>query len=169
MKTVTTRILAFNVVGLVGFGVQTAALWLLVHVGGVPAVVAAAIAVETAVVHNFICHWCWTWSDRVAGRHEFLVRLLRFNVTNGAVSLVVNVALMAWLERGLGVHYLVANVAGVLCGAVANFILGDRVVFRTRAGAPACTARAARQSPSTLAISSRSAGWSGSRRPATSI
>jgi putative flippase GtrA len=123
------RILVFNAVGVVGFGVQIAALWLLVHAGRLPCLAATAVAVETAIVHNFICHWCWTWSDRVAGRRQFLSRLLRFNATNGAVSLVVNVALMALLQGLLGVPYLVANLVGVACSAIANFILGDRVVF----------------------------------------
>jgi len=166
-KTTGTRVLAFNAVGVVGFGVQIAALWLLVQVGGVPSVPATAIAVETAVLHNFVCHWCWTWSDRVGGPHEFLRRLVRFNVTNGAVSLVVNVALMAFLQNVLGVHYLVANLAGVLCSSIANFMLGDRVVFARSAsrGANPCRRYCSR----TFAISSRSAGSSGTRRPETSI
>jgi putative flippase GtrA len=117
-KTTGARVAAFNVVGVVGFGVQIAALWLLVRVGQVPYLWATAIAVETAILHNFICHWCWTWSDRVAGRAEFVLRLVRFNATNGAVSLAVNVALMAFLQGVV-----------VLCSSAANFILGDRVVF----------------------------------------
>ncbi len=129
IKTTPRRFAVFNVVGVVGFGVQILALWLLVRVGHLPYLVATVIAVETAILHNFICHWCWTWSDRVGGRAEFLVRLVRFNATNGAVSLVVNVALMALLQGVLGVHYLLANLVGVACSSVANFILGDRVVF----------------------------------------
>ncbi len=123
------RIVRFNAVGVLGFGVQLAALWLLVHAGHVRYLVATVLAVETAIAHNFICHWCWTWSDRVAGGAGFLRRFVRFNLTNGAVSLGVNVALMALLRGVFGVHYLVANLAGVLCSSAANFILGDRVVF----------------------------------------
>jgi putative flippase GtrA len=133
-KTTGARVAAFNAVGVVGFGVQIAALWLLVRVGQVPYLWATAIAVETAILHNFICHWCWTWSDRVAGRAEFVLRLVRFNATNGAVSLAVNVALMAFLQGVVGLHYLIANLVGVLCSSAANFILGDRVVFARGAG-----------------------------------
>ncbi len=153
------RLVAFNAVGAVGFGVQVLALWLLVHVAGVPVVVAAALAVETAVVHNFICHWCWTWSDRVAGPREFLRRFTYFNLTNGAVSLVVNVLLMALLQGLLGVNYLVANLVGVVCSAGANFLLGDRVVFAPNRD----------QRSNTRAISSRSGGTSGRHRPEISI
>jgi putative flippase GtrA len=168
-KRKSTRILAFNAVGIVGFAVQIGALWLLVRVGGLPAVAATAIAVETAVVHNFVCHWCWTWSDRVGGPHEFLLRFVRFNLTNGAVSVVVNVVLMALLQHVLGLHYLVANLAGVACSSFANFILGDRVVFATSAAAADCGRGRRHRSPRTFAISSRSAGRNGATPPATSI
>ncbi len=167
-STVGTRVLAFNTVGVIGFAVQVGALWLLVHVGGLGYVAATAVAVETAVLHNFICHWCWTWSDRARGG-GFFARLIRFNVTNGLVSLAVNVVLMALLQNVLGVHYLLANLAGVLCSSAANFILGDRVVFASRTQTAAGERRHGHYSPSTLAISSRSAGLSGFRRPETSI
>ncbi len=131
--TTRLRLARFNAVGVLGFAVQLAALWLLVHVGQVPHLIATAMAVETAIAHNFIYHWCWTWNDRVNGRTEFLRRFVRFNLTNGAVSLVVNVVLMGLLHGVLGMHYLAANVLGVACSSVANFILGDRVVFTPRA------------------------------------
>lgn len=141
-KTTGGRILRFNAVGVLGFAVQILALWLLVRVAQVPYLPATALAVEAAILHNFICHWCWTWSDRVTCRREFLVRFVRFNATNGAVSLVVNVALMVLLQGVLGVHYLVANLVGVACSATANFILGDRVVFaRLQAPGPGSRTR----------------------------
>ncbi len=133
-RSLGSRILAFNAVGVVGFFVQIGALWLLVSVGHVGYLAATAIAVETAIIHNFICHWCWTWNDRASRRGEWLLRLLLFNATNGAVSLGVNVGLMALLQGVVGVHYLLANLIGVACSSAANFVLGDRVVFANRAG-----------------------------------
>jgi putative flippase GtrA len=128
-RTTYGRVLAFNAVGCAGFGLQLAVLWLLVSGADVPYLPATAIAVETAIAHNFICHWCWTWSDRIASRREALGRFARFNATNGAVSLVVNVGVMALLQGVLGLHYLLANLAGVACSSAANYLLGDRVVF----------------------------------------
>ncbi len=127
--TTGQRLIAFNAVGVAGFVLQAVLLWLLVRFGRLPCVAATAVAVEVTIVHNFICHWCWTWSDRASGGREFVARQVLFNATNGAVSLVVNVVLMALLQGVLGMHYLLANVIGVACGAAANFMLGDRVVF----------------------------------------
>jgi putative flippase GtrA len=123
------RLLAFNAVGVMGFAVQVIALWLLADLAHVPVVLSTALAVELAVLHNFVWHGRWTWADRPAGWRESARRLLRFNLTNGVVSLSVNVALVALLHHLFGLPSLVATAAGVACAAVANYVLGDRVVF----------------------------------------
>lgn len=130
-KTLAGRFLAFNAIGAGGFLVQSATLWLLVA-EHVPAVAAMALAVETAIVHNFVCHCCWTWKDRIGGMRQHLHRFAVFNLGNGGVSLVVGVVLMAVLHGALGWHYMVANVAGLACGSIVNFALGEWVVFRRR-------------------------------------
>ena len=61
-----TRWLAFNGVGALGVIVQLAVLALLVHGASVHYLVATAIAVEAAVLHNFAWHQRWTWRDRPA-------------------------------------------------------------------------------------------------------
>jgi len=123
------RLLAFNAVGAIGFVVQLLALWLMAGVAHLPVVPATALAVELAVLHNFVWHVRWTWADRPAGWPESARRLVRFNLTNGGVSLCVNVALMALVQNLFGLHYLPATAAGVACASVANYLLGDRVVF----------------------------------------
>ena len=73
------RWMRFNLVGAVGIGVQLAMLWLLTALG-VPYLMATALAVETAVLHNFLWHQRFTWADRSPGPAS---RLLRFNLTTG--------------------------------------------------------------------------------------
>jgi putative flippase GtrA len=50
----------FNSVGAIGVGVQLAVLTLLAGQLGVNYLVATALAVETAVLHNFVWHEKWT-------------------------------------------------------------------------------------------------------------
>ncbi len=54
----------FNLVGMMGIAVQFGALLLLKSALHVNYLAATAIAVETAVVHNFIWHEHFTWADR---------------------------------------------------------------------------------------------------------
>jgi len=59
------RWLRFNFVGGIGIGVQFFALFLLRSIFHFDYLVATALAVETAVVHNFVWHEQFTWADRV--------------------------------------------------------------------------------------------------------
>jgi len=124
------RFWRFNAVGVIGFAVQLAALMLLVD-AGVQYLAATAIAVEAAILHNFVWHDRWTWRDRPATGLTRLARLLRFHALNGGVSLAGNLALMRLLVGVLHVPPLPANLAAVLSCAVVNFLASDRAVFRS--------------------------------------
>ena len=121
----------FNVVGILGFALQTGALFVLTH-GPHPLgyLLATAAAVELAVLNNFVWHQRWTWKDRPpATRGETLRRLVKFNITNGAVSIIGNLVFMSLLVGRLGLPIAIAYVTSVTACAVCNFFLADRVAF----------------------------------------
>jgi putative flippase GtrA len=53
------------------------------------------LAVETAVLHNYLWHEKITWRDRPTSERLKLKRLLKFNVSNGAISILGNNAIDA--------------------------------------------------------------------------
>jgi putative flippase GtrA len=130
------RWLKFNLIGIVGAVLQ---LWV-IHLflrAGVQYLQATAMGVEAALLHNFAWHQRYTWSDRPTDElGEVAARLVRFHLSNGAVSIVGNVLLMRWLKGGIGVPVLVANLVAIGVCSLVNFVLGDRFVF----GAHDCTA-----------------------------
>ncbi len=132
--TTFERWLRFNGVGLAGIGVQLATLTALVHVAGLDYRIATALAVVTAILHNFVWHFAWTWSDR-RGEARPLTLLARFALSNGLTSITGNVVAM-WLLVGVaGVPVAIANVLAItLCGLI-NFVLAGTLVFR-RGGRP---------------------------------
>jgi putative flippase GtrA len=100
-----SRWLRFNLVGGIGIVVQFAALFLLKGVLGFHYLFATVVAVEAAVVHNFVWHEQFTWVDRVghglkADWRASIGRFARFNVANGAVSILGNISLMQVLVAG---------------------------------------------------------------------
>jgi putative flippase GtrA len=128
--TGTRRWWRFNGVGLLGIGVQLAALWLFVRLG-VPYQLATVVAVAAAVTHNFGWHHAWTWGDRQSSAPAFR-SFARFALGNGMVSLVGNTALMPILVGGAGLPVLPANALTIgACGLV-NFWVADRLVFGSR-------------------------------------
>ncbi len=121
----------FNTVGFIGIGIQLAALAALHRWGGLHYLAATALAVETAVLHNFVWHERWTWADRSSSTlRESLTRLARFNLTNGAISIACNLLLMSFLVGGAGIPYLPANLLSIVTASIANFLASDLYVFR---------------------------------------
>ena len=129
----------FNFVGGIGIGVQFAALFLLKSVLHFNYLFATVIAVEAAVVHNFVWHEQFTWVDRMQSDsaeprwRRSLPRLMRFNLTNGAVSILGNLALMKVMVGQSHMNYLLANAIAITVCSVGNFLVSDEWVFSERA------------------------------------
>ena len=122
----------FNLVGGAGIGVQFTALFLLKTVLQFDYLLATAIAVQAAVVHNFVWHEQFTWADRVGvSARRSVGRFVRFNLTAGLVSIVGNLALMKVMVGFGGMNYLVANVIAIALCSVANFVVSDSWVFES--------------------------------------
>lgn len=121
------RWLRFNAVGAVGIGVQLAILMLLKSGLGLNYLLATALAVEAAVLHNFFWHERFTWSDRRA--QTSLERLVKFNLTTGGLSILGNVVAMKLLVGVAGVSYLAANLVSIGACSILNFLVADRAIF----------------------------------------
>lgn len=127
----TSRWRKFIAVGAIGVAAQLGALIFFHRFLRLDYLTATALAVETAVLHNFVWHERWTWRDRVRSkRGGVIIRLLRFNLGAGSVSILSNLALMRWLVGMHHAQYLIANLAAIAAGAAANFLLSDLLVFR---------------------------------------
>lgn len=122
----------FALVGGTGIGVQLAVLAMLVA-AGVNYLLATALAVESAVLHNFLWHQRFTWADRM-GDAGVGQRLLRFHLSNGAISLAGNLVLMRGLVGWLGLPVMAANLMTISICFLANFLASDRWVFLSAIG-----------------------------------
>lgn len=127
----SSRLRAFVIVGAMGFMVQLAVLSVLID-GGIPLVVSTALAVEAAVLHNFVWHERWTWRDR-RGNESRVRRLVRFHSSTALVSIAGNVALTWLFVSLLHLPPTAANALAVVVASGANFLTADRWVFVRRA------------------------------------
>ncbi len=129
--TVLLRWLKFNAVGALGIGVQLAVLLTLksgFHLSYPPA---TALAVEAAVLHNFLWHERYTWADRVQPSwRKSLPRLLRFNLTTGLASIAGNLALMKLMVDLGQMNYLAANGVAIALCSLSNFLVSEVWVFK---------------------------------------
>ena len=124
------RAFRFYAVGGLGIAVQLGALAALTH-AGLNYVAATVLAVEAAVVHNFLWHQHYTWAERrTSGIAAYLWCLLKFNSTTGLVSIGGNVILMRLLVGEAGFKPVVANIVTIASCSLLNFLVSDRAVFR---------------------------------------
>lgn len=128
--SILVRWCKFNLVGGIGIGVQFGALFFLRSILNFNYLLATAIAVEAAVIHNFVWHEQFTWSDRVESSwRRSLPRLVRFNLTTGAVSILGNLVLMKILVGQGHMNYLLANAIAIAVCSIANFLVSEEWVF----------------------------------------
>jgi len=103
------RLLRYALVGAVGTAAHYALLIVLVQAAGLVPVLATTVGAVVGAIVNYILNYRLTFASRRAHRHA----LPRF----AAVALLgtaVNAALFAIVHDGLGLHYLVAQVAATL-------------------------------------------------------
>ena len=139
------RWLKFCMVGLGGMAVQLSLIRLLAA-AGLDYLLATALAVEAAVLHNFIWHQNFTWSDRPnPGFWLTLRRLAVFNLTTGAISIIGNVICMKVIAGCFAIPILIANMITIALCSLPNFLASDYVIFVVPALAPVPPAGSRRQ------------------------
>jgi putative flippase GtrA len=148
MTPASNRTLPFVAVGAAGFVVQLASLHALVAYGHVHYLAATALAVEAAILHNFVWHSRWTWRDRphVPGMKRW-VRLARFNGLSALSSIVGNVVVTGLFVTMMGLPVILANALAVAMVSALNFVGLDRWVY-----APAVAVGRASSTPTTVML-----------------
>ena len=121
------RWLKFNAVGAGGIVVQLVVLSAATLVLKIDYLIATALAVEAAVIHNYFWHDRFTWIDRPT--ESSWARFLKFNLSTGLFSILGNVLLMRALVDGAHLNYLVANLMTIATCSIVNFVVSDLFVF----------------------------------------
>ena len=97
---------------------------------GVNYLLATALAVEGAVLHNFFWHQRFTWADRTdLAASGAAKRLLRFHLGNASISSLGNLMMMRLFAGFLHLPVMLANVLAIVICWLANFFVSDRWVF----------------------------------------
>ena len=135
-RALTRRWGIFNAVGVMGAAMQVLVLAVLIRLLGVDGPLATALAVEAAILHNFLWHERWTWAERRGGgTGGRWLRWARFNLVAGALSIPANVGLTAAYAAALGIDHVLANVLAIGSCSILTFLATDRLVFHPLAGA----------------------------------
>jgi len=116
------RIVKFSVVGFTGVLVNAGLLYLLTEKAGVLYLKSSLLAIECAIINNFLWNYFWTWGDRAStSKRHFFRALAKFNISSGIVAFFVNWGLLILLTEVFGIPYQYSNLMGIAVGTVVNF------------------------------------------------
>jgi len=127
------RFIRFGVVGASGVVVNQGLLMLIHGSLGWPLLLSSIIAIEAAILNNFL--WSSTWIWRFDYDHSLrliLQKLAQYQAATLFTSMVVNASVLASLVYGLDFDYRLANLAGIAAGMGVNFLAGEFWVFRSK-------------------------------------
>ncbi len=137
------RFVKFSIVGGSGVVVNAGLFYLFTTGAAFDHKVASVIAIECAIINNFLWNYFWTWKDRkTESKRSFAYMLMKFNLSSGLIAFVVNFGLLVLLTDLLHVNYhlpisqvsnvFISNLIGIGCGTLANFFLSHYLVFSKR-------------------------------------
>jgi len=141
LSRVPWRFVKFGMVGASGIPVNLLFTWVGYHLlfntfsrearHGAAYVVGIAVSIFT----NFLLNDIWTWRDRTRGdagvASGFWSRLLKFYMVCGVGALLQWGAAMA-LSLWVGIHYLLAQVGGIVLATAVNFVANNLWTFKER-------------------------------------
>jgi dolichol-phosphate mannosyltransferase len=121
------KIVKFGAVGGSGILVNTAILYTLTSMFGIHLLLSSLIAIESAVITNFILNDLWTFGSDSKKRS----RTERFFLFNGIsiAGIVINISILWLLTTYTGMYYLWANIIGILVAFAWNFMLNKNITF----------------------------------------
>ncbi len=93
---------------------------------------ATFLAVEAAILHNFVWHERWTWKERTSAGLAFSVtqRFFRFHLASGLISIPGNLLIMRLFVGVLHFPFILANLIAIAGCSFSNFIANSSFVFR---------------------------------------
>jgi dolichol-phosphate mannosyltransferase len=121
----------FCTVGMVGLFVNEAALIGFTEVGNLYHVASAVLAVELAIINNFLWNEWWTFHDRSSrypGIRQRLRRFVHYNVIC-AIGAGLNVMTLWLLTDVTGLHYFISNLFGIGVATIWNYSLNANITW----------------------------------------
>ena len=127
------RLLRYGTAGALNTLVDFAVFALLVSVANVPPYFANLLAFGAAVFCSFVLNKTWTFGDRMSSPpapHGRAVQLLVFVLCMSATAIFCSWLLTLLIEVGLAL--LFAKISVTLISMLINYVLMNRVIFRSR-------------------------------------
>jgi dolichol-phosphate mannosyltransferase len=125
------RFFNFQMVAWSGTVVNLVVLWLLHGVLGWHLLISGAIAIETAIITNFILYFYFTWGERrKSGKRNFFRKLIRYNLITASIDFIVRLTVLWVLTEWIGIYYLLSDIIGMTVTPFFKYYANDHLIFK---------------------------------------
>jgi dolichol-phosphate mannosyltransferase len=132
LKKDAIRLFKFSLVGGIGAVINTCFLWLFTEVAGIYYLYSSIVAIEIAIVLQFIMNDRWTFKEQKTTHvAQFITRLVKSNIWRSS-GLAVNIGVLYLLTEYAGMYYLLSNIVGIFCAFLLNYLLESRFTWGVR-------------------------------------
>ncbi len=129
LKSDFLRLIKFSIVGSIGAGISTGFLWLFTDVAGLYYLYSSAIAIEIAIILQFLMNDRWTFKERKTTHVEqFVKRIIKSNIWRSG-GLAVNIGVLYFLTEHVGLYYLRSHIVGIFCAFLLNYLFESRLTW----------------------------------------
>lgn len=91
-------------------------------------IISFIISTELSIVFSFYFNSKWTWNDRYF--EGFLISVFKYHFVIG-ISILLRLCMFVILQF-FDVYYIINSLVGIILGAIINFNLNDKYVFKTQ-------------------------------------
>jgi dolichol-phosphate mannosyltransferase len=93
--------------------------------------IANAIAIEISLLASFFIYRIWVWTVGNWTLKDVLLRQIPLYHFSAGVAVISRIFLIFPLLDRLGVNYAINTLVGVIVSAVLNYLISDRLVFKS--------------------------------------
>jgi dolichol-phosphate mannosyltransferase len=129
LKSDFLRLIKFSIVGVIGAGINTWFLWLFTDFAGLYYLYSSVIAIEIAIILQFLMNDRWTFREQKTTHVEqFMKRIIKSNIWRSG-GLAINIGVLYFLTEHAGVYYLLSNIVGIVCAFLLTYLFESRLTW----------------------------------------
>ena len=124
------RFVTFGIVGAIGTVINTAILYALTTFAGLYYLIASAIAIEVAIISNFVGNYYITFKG--SNKTPWTKKFISFQLVS-MLTIAASLLILWLLTNRFGLHYLIVlNLVTIFIVFTANFILNRKFTWTHR-------------------------------------
>jgi dolichol-phosphate mannosyltransferase len=89
-------------------------------------------AIEISLFFSFFVYKVWVWAERNWNVRQVLFYQIPLYHVSAGISVITRSLILFPILNWLGVNYSINTLLGILVGAVINYKLSDKIVFKTK-------------------------------------